>query len=50
MVYLRGMVHGTRVKIMVRLHNYGTVWKRCGRLRSSGVDFAAGCEAVDSPR
>ena len=23
------MVHGTRVKIMVRLHNYGTAWQRC---------------------
>ena len=22
----RGMVHGTRGKIMVQLHNYGTVW------------------------
>ena len=25
----QGMVHGTRVKVMVRLHNYGTVWQRC---------------------
>ena len=25
------MVHGTRVKIMVRLHNYGTVWQRCDK-------------------
>ena len=33
MVHLRGvlregLVHGTRVKIMVRLYNYGTVWQR----------------------
>ena len=26
-----GMVHGTRVKIMVRLDNYGMVWQRCGQ-------------------
>ena len=25
------MVHGTRIKIMVRLHNYCTVWQRCMR-------------------
>ena len=24
----REMVHGTRGKIMVRLHNYGAVWQR----------------------
>ena len=24
------MVHGTRIKIMARLHNYGTVWQRWG--------------------
>ena len=23
------MVHGTRIKIMVGLHNYGTFWQRC---------------------
>ena len=23
------MLHGTRVKIMVQLHNYGTVWQCC---------------------
>ena len=31
-----GMVHGTRVKIMVRLHNYGTVWQR--RLKLTRAD------------
>ena len=40
MVDLRGMVHGTKVKIMVRLHNCGTVWQRCARCsgRPTGVD------------
>ena len=28
------MVHGTRIKIMVQLHNYGTVWQRCCEIMS----------------
>ena len=34
----RGMVHDTRVKIMVRLHNYGTVWQRWRRFSRATVD------------
>ena len=38
MVYLRGMVHGTRIKMMVRLDNYGTVCNTVSECRSSGAD------------
>ena len=49
----RGMVHGARVKIMVRLQNYGIVWQRCRKetiLRTCSMEMRKLTELIEIGR